>query len=189
MEPEHSAAILRAVVSNTGPLISALQSDCVFILRQFYDLIHIPASELAEFEGHGATEEIQGLMESGFIVTHDLTESERQTAQAIADEIARSARSKNKEPVHHYPEAAAIALMERGDLGAMELLVDELAAREVAQRRGVDTVGFPGLLIRTCQQGLMTPEQVRDALADCQRQGTHYSNRFIAEVYQRLKEG
>lgn len=161
----------------------------MFILRQFYDLIHIPASELAEFEGHGAAEEIWGLMESGFIVAHSLTESERQTAQAIADEIARSARSKNKEPVHHYPEAAAIALMGRGDLGAMELLVDELAAREVAQRRGVDTVGLPGLLIRTCRQGLMTPDQVREALADCQRQGTHYSNRFIAEVCQRLKEG
>lgn len=45
---------LRAVVSNTGPLISALQCGHIDILRQFYDVIHIPASELPEYEKHGA---------------------------------------------------------------------------------------------------------------------------------------
>jgi hypothetical protein len=36
----------RVAVSNTGPLISALQSDCMHILLQFYDQIHIPEEEV-----------------------------------------------------------------------------------------------------------------------------------------------
>jgi predicted nucleic acid-binding protein len=89
------------------------------ILRQFYDLIHIPASELPEYERHGARQEIRAL--------------------------------------------------------------------EVAQRRGIPIVGFPGILIRACRQGLIGPEEVRDALRECQRQETHYSNRFIEEIYNRLR--
>ena len=179
---------LRAVISNTGPMISALQCDHMHILRQFYDVIHIPASELPEYEKHGAGQEIQALVESGFIVVHDdLTASEKEAAQAIAEEISISPVSRDKEPSHHYPEAEAMVLMGRTDLEAMELLVDELAAREVAQRQGAAIVGFPGILIRACKQGLMTPEEVRDALQECQRQGTHYSIQFIEEIYDRLR--
>lgn len=179
---------LRAVISNTGPMISALQCDHMHILRQFYDVIHIPASELPEYEKHGAGQEIQTLIESGFIVVHDdLTASEKEAAQTIAEEISTSPVSRDKEPSHHYPEAEAMVLMGRTDLEAMELLVDELAAREVAQRQGVAIVGFPGILIRACKQGLMTPEEVRDALQECKRQGTHYSIQFIEEIYDRLR--
>lgn len=168
---------LRVVISNTGPMISALQCDRMPILRQFYDVIHIPASELPEYEKHGAGQEIQALIESGFIVVHDdLTASEKEAAQAIAEEISTSPVSRDKEPSHDYPEAEA-----------MELLIDELAAREVAQRQGIAMVGFPGILIRACKQGLMTPEEVRDALQECQRQGTHYSIQFIEEIYDRLR--
>lgn len=151
-------------------------------------MIHIPASELPEYEKHGAGQEIRALIESGFIVVHDdLTASEKEAAQAIAEEISTSPVSRNKEPSHHYPEAEAIVLMSRTDLEAMELLIDELAAREVAQRQGAAIVGFPGVLIRACKQGLMTPEEVRDVLQECQRQGTHYSIQFIEEIYDRLR--
>ena len=187
MEPDQTFASLRVVVSNTGPLISALQCDCMHILRQFYDLIHIASSELAELEELGAAVEIRAMIETEFIAVRNLTDSERVTARAIAEEITQSSMSRDKDPVHHYPEAEAIVLMERGNLEAVELLVDELAARETARRRRIAIVGFPGLLIRACQQDLLTPEQVRDTLIECQRQGTHYSNQFIAEIYQRLR--
>jgi hypothetical protein len=158
------------------------------ILRQFYDLIHIPASELPEYERHGARQEIRALLEAGFIKVHDdLTTLEKQTAQKIAMEIAHSSVSKDKEPAHHSPEAEAMVLMERADLQAVELLLDEAAAREVAQRRGIPILGFPGILIRACLQGLIEPEEVRDALRECQRQGTHYSTQFIEEICNRLR--
>jgi hypothetical protein len=52
----------RVAVSNTGPLISALQSDCMHILFQFYDQIHIPADEIPEYRKHGADPEIKKLL-------------------------------------------------------------------------------------------------------------------------------
>jgi len=189
MEIGEFVSVPRSSVSNTGPLISALQCGCLPLLYQFYDLVHVPVSEVAEFEGHGAGEELRRMIDSGFIVPHTLTEPEQQVARAIAEEIAASPMSRNKDPLHHYPEAEAIALMARDGLDAVELLIDERAAREIAQRRGVPIVGFPGLLIRTCRQGMMTPEQVRDALVECQRQGTHYSTALITQSYERLRKG
>jgi predicted nucleic acid-binding protein len=146
------------VVSDTGPMISALQCGRVDILRQFYDVIHIPASELPEYQQHEAKEEIQELIDVQFIVVHDdLTALEKEEAQQISKEIALSTQSRDKEPMHHYPEAEAMVLMSRMELKAVELLLDELAAREVARRRGISIVGFPGVLIRACQQGLTLP--------------------------------
>ena len=179
---------LRAVVSNTGPLISALQSGCMPILHQFYDQIHIPADELEEYEKHGAGEEVQVLMEAGFLVVHqDFTASEKEVAKAIAEEIAGYHATRDKDPAHHLPKSEAIVLMLRSDLGAVELLIDELAARKAAQRREVPIIGFPGILIRACQQEMMEPEDVKIALEECLRQGTYYTPRLINEVYSRLK--
>jgi predicted nucleic acid-binding protein len=91
------------------------------------------------------------------------------------------------------------------------LLVDELAARAIAQQRGLSIignssssflfdqtfsfpkrkslVGFIGVLIAACQQGMMSPENVRDYLKECQRQGTYYSDRIIETVYRGLVGG
>lgn len=179
----------RVVVSNTGPLISAFQAERVDILRQLYDVIFIPDSELAEFEKHGAINEIRDLIDSKFVAVHALTGEEKQAARDIAEAIAQSPLSNDKEAGHHYPEAEAMALIERPELEAQELLLDERAAREIAQAREIPVVGFAGVLIRSSQRELLSAEAVRDALTLCQQQGTHYSNQFIAEVYRRLKEG
>jgi predicted nucleic acid-binding protein len=106
-----------------------------------------------------------------------------------APAIANSPLSKNKDAAHHYSEAEAIALMNRPELSAQEILLDELAARQIAHARGIHVVGFAGILIRACQQRLLVADDVRDALMLCQQQGTHYSDRFITEIYQRLTEG
>ncbi len=180
--------IRRAAVSNTGPLISTFQANKVSILRLVYDVIFISESELAEFKKHGAAKEIHELINTGFIVVLTLTDLEKQTAQKIAEAIAQSRLSKDKVAQNHYPEAEAIALMERKELQAQEILLDELAARSIATKRGIPVVGFAGVLIRVCRQGLLSAKDVRDILTLCQQQGTHYSNRFIAQVYRRLKE-
>jgi hypothetical protein len=52
----------RVAVSNTRPLISALQCNCMHILLQFYDQIHIPADEIPEYRKHGAYPEIKKLI-------------------------------------------------------------------------------------------------------------------------------
>ena len=179
----------RVVVSNTGPLISALQSDCMHILLQLYDQIHIPVDEIQEYRKHGADPEIGVLMESGFIVVHqDFTPEENEAARIIASEIADHHSTRDKNPEHHLPEAFAIVLMLRRSSPAVELLIDELAARDVANRRGVPIIGFPGILVRACWQKIIQPEDVLVALTECQRQGTHYSSKLINEIYRSLKD-
>lgn len=177
----------KIVVSNTGPVISALQSGCMSILYQFYDQIHVPRSEMTEYDKHGAGQEVRALTDAGLLVVHQVTASEEEAAKAIAKEIAGYHTTRDKDPAHHLPESESIVLMLRRDLGAIELLIDELAARDAAKRRGVPIIGFPGILIRACQQGMMEPEDVLRALEECKKQGTHYSPKLINEVYDKLK--
>lgn len=179
----------RTVVSNTGPLISAFQSNRVEILPQLYDVIIIADSELAEFKKHGAAQEIDKLIDVEAVVVHALTDSEKAIAKEIAEAIAKSRQTKDRIASHHYPEAEAMVLMSRPSLFAQELLLDELAARVIAQSRGIPVIGFAGVLIRASQSSLLSAEEVRETLTLCQKRGTHYSASFVAEVYRRLKEG
>ena len=179
----------RIVVSNTGPMISALQSNCMQILLQLYDQIHIPVDEIQEYRKHGADQEIGTLIESGFIVVHqDFAPEENEAAKVIASEIADHHLTRDKNPEHHLPEAFAIVLMLRKNSQAVELLIDELAARDIAHRRKIPIIGFPGILVRACWQRIIEPEDVLLALTECQRQGTHYSTKLINEVYRSLKD-
>ena len=178
----------RVAVSNTGPLISALQSYCMHILFQFYDQIHIPADEIPEYRKNGADPEIKKLLETGFLVVRqDFVPEEIDVAKAIAAEIANHRATRDKNPQHHLPESFAIVLMLRSNSQAEELLIDELAARDVARLRKVPIIGFPGILIRACRQRIMEPEDVLSALEECQKQGTHYSPKLINEIYSNLK--
>jgi len=51
-----------------------------------------------------------------------------------------------------------------------------------------EQIGFAGLLIRACQTGHITPEEVRNTMFTCQSLGTHYATNFIEGIYNRLKE-
>jgi predicted nucleic acid-binding protein len=77
------------------------------------------------------------------------------------------------------PEAQAMALMQRVELGATVILLEELAARAVAREIGLNVFGFVGVLIDAAQRGLITPEEVRQVLETCRQKGTHYSDRLI----------
>jgi len=164
-------------------MLSAFQSEQTRLLRLLYDRIYVPDSTLFEYEKHGAGTLIKELIDSGFVVVCSLTEAEKGTAKRLSEEIANHTLTKDKEPLNHYPEAEAIVLMMREAFSANEILLDELAARQVAQKSGMPMVGFPGILIRACQSGAITPEEVKNILLECQRKGTHYSNRLIEIVY------
>lgn len=180
--------MLKCAVSNTGPMLSIFQSEQVALLKSLYDRIYIPASTLAEFTKHGAGALIQELIDTGFIVVCELSESEKETAKRISEEIAAHPLTKDKGAQNHYPEAEAMVLMGRMELLAPEILLDEQAAREVARAHRLSFIGFPGLLIRACKAGQMTPEDVRDILVKCVSFGTHYASHFIEGIYRRLKE-
>ena len=68
------------------------------------------------------------------------------------------------------------------------LLLDELAAREIAKQRGVSLSGFPGVLLLAVQTGLITAEELKQRLEQCRQQGTHYGVKFIQQVYEMAKQ-
>ena len=72
---------------------------------------------------------------------------EKSEASHIAIEIANSLLAKDKEPVSHIAEAEAIVLIRRLLPIANYILLDELAAREIAERRGLPITGFAGILL------------------------------------------
>jgi predicted nucleic acid-binding protein len=63
------------------------------------------------------------------------------------------------------------------------LLVDELAARVVAEQMGLTISGFAGVLLVAVQEELLTANELKERLETCRQQGTHYSEAFIEQVY------
>ena len=174
-------------VANTGPLISAFQCRRIDLLEFYFSLIHVPSSCWAEYEKHGIAGGMQQLIEEGLVVVHILTKAEFERARRIADAIASSPMSRDASPQGHIPDAEAIVLMEREELEASVLLVDELAAREVASRRNHLVTGFPGIVYFAVKYNRITPEAARELLYTCQRAGTYYATRFIESLYLEMK--
>jgi len=170
-------------VSNTGPLILAFQCGRADLLRRYFRVIHIPQSELDEFQRHNAAEEIEQLVDGGLVQVHVLTSEECRRAEEIARRIASRPSARVKEYQHHLPEAEAMVLMEKGHLDADVILLDERAAREVARESGLPVAGFVAILGKACLEGLLSAEEIRALLKVCQAAGTRYSNALIEEVY------
>jgi predicted nucleic acid-binding protein len=173
------------VVSNTGPLISAFQSDSFGLVKEMFQIVHLPRACLEELDEHGWMDKVWENREA--IRIHDLTSDERAEVLEIAERI--SYRALDKEPVHHLGEAEVIVLAKREEFKDNLVLIDELAAREVALEEGLVISGFPGVLVRAVERGLINPEELRKRLKICQSLGTWYGSSFIEEVYRRVKGG
>jgi predicted nucleic acid-binding protein len=178
----------KCAVSNTGPMISVFQSDQVELLKSLYDRIYIPNSALPEYTKHGAEALIKELIGVGYMAVCELSGTEKEAAKQISEEIANHPLTMDRIPQNHYAEAEAMVLMNRPELQALEILLDEQAAREVARKHGLSVIGFAGVLVRACKEGRITPEAVRDILCKCRSLGTHYAKEFIKSIYARLKE-
>lgn len=171
-------------VSNTGPLISAFQCGRTDLLKRYFSVIYITASELIELDKHGWTDDVRELINEGFvIVVEELTEQEKEFAEGVAKRIAADPTSHDPGWRNHLPEAEAIVLMQqRAHLVVGQILLDEKAARKVAQELGLPMTGFPGVLGRAGLDGLLTQGEIRQLLKTCRQQGTHYSDELIETV-------
>jgi predicted nucleic acid-binding protein len=101
-----------SMISNTGPLMSALQCGRVDLLKRYIDRLYIPFSVQAEIERHGLGPQVQPLVNEGWIIPVDLTAEETSQAQDLARRIAASPLTNDKTPVNHLPEAEAIVLVQ-----------------------------------------------------------------------------
>lgn len=174
-------------ISDTGPLISAFQSASYVLLSQIFDAIHIPPACMVELNRHGWHDEVEAAKPHLDLV--ELTEQEQQQALNIAQQISGKPGMLNTEAKVHVGEAQAIVLALRPDYPNDVLLLDELAARQIAKEIGLNISGFPGVLLLAVQYKLISPGELKTKLEACRQRGTHYSAAFIEEVYEIARQG
>jgi predicted nucleic acid-binding protein len=174
-------------VSNTGPLISAFQSNSFELLTQIFAEIHTPSGCVAELVKHGWEDAIKSVSPKLIIVS--LTADEENQALRIAEQIAQHPDTADPVAINHLGEAQAMILALRSEYQADLLLLDELAARAVAKQLNLKLSGFPGVLLLAVQGGLVSAEDLRERLELCQAQGTHYGATFIQQVYKMAQQG
>jgi predicted nucleic acid-binding protein len=168
-------------ICNTGPLISAFQSYSLDLVTTLLPVIHIPSACVDELIRHGWSKSLHSA--ASRIKTHSLTEAEGEIARTIAQQIAFHPLSLDPVPDNHLGEAQAMVLAARPEFANDVLLLDELAARAVAKELGLTLSGFAGVLLVAVREGLLTAGELKKRLETCQRQGTHYSEAFIEQVY------
>lgn len=105
----------------------------------------------------------------------------------VAQQIAMSPLFRDAMVASHIPDAETIVLAQRLGGECDFVLLDEMAAREVASNLGLSVTGFLGTLRFAYLRGLVTVEEVEDILRECQRQGTHYSNALIHDFCEMLR--
>jgi len=72
---------MTSAVSDTGPLISAFQSDSLALLTQILAEIHVPTGCVVELTHHGWEEEVRGA--SPRLVVVELTPAEENRAESL----------------------------------------------------------------------------------------------------------
>ncbi len=174
-------------VSNTGPLISAFQSNSFGLLTDIFTEIHTSTICIDELEQHGWKNEIQAVAPK--LVGVGLTPDEEHHALFLARQIARHSNTHDPIAESHLGESQAIVLALRPEYQHDLLLLDELAAREVARGVNVNLSGFPGVLLLAVQGGLLSAEDLKTRLETCREQGTHYGAAFIRQVYEMASQG
>jgi predicted nucleic acid-binding protein len=173
-------------VSNTGPLISAFQSNSFVLLTQIFAEIHIPTACVTELKKHGWGKEVRAA--SGKLVIVELTPSEKKQALYFAKQIAQHPDTNDPIVKNHLGESQAIVLALRPEYQDDLLLLDELAARAIAKQTNVKLSGFPGVLLLAVQIGLISDDELKARLEVCRAQGTHYSEKLIQQVYAIAKQ-
>ena len=153
------------VVSDTSPIANLIVIGRLDILRELYSQVVIPPKVLSE---------VQALKNFGV----DLAEFEN------ADWIEVKAPQNDAE-VHQLlseinkGEAEAIVLFE--ELRADLLLIDERLGWNVAQRKGLRTVGLLGSLVKAKEQGIA--QQIKPLIEDLRaKAGFWVGDKLVARV-------
>jgi predicted nucleic acid-binding protein len=187
-------------ICDTGPLISAFQSESTRILALLFAALVAPGAVRDELEDHGwgrQWAELEADKRFWIVRPQVISPSPRlqELAESLAGRVAQKSRQPN--PDAHIGEAQVIALAMRGRYRerhtGVELpnvaLLDERAAREVALEEGLIVTGFPGVLLAATQAGIIKPDDLESRLKRCQALGTHYSNELVAQVVEAARRG
>ena len=173
------------LLSDTGPLVSAFQSNSINLIATLFGSIHSTETCVNELVHHG-WEEILKQVEDMLII-HALTKPEKDDALAWARKISAHPGAKDRDPKSHLGEAEVIA--RRAEFKDAVILLDELAARAIASELGLTISGFAGVLLLAVEAGLLTPKELKERLERCRKLGTHYSKSFIESIFKLAQAG
>ena len=95
------------------------------------------------------------------MLAEPLTAGEKERAEVLAHWIAAQPLSGDPDYRSHLPEAEAMVVAARPELGCVRILLDELAARAVAEEEGLRITGFPGIIGQAGLDGLLTRNDIR----------------------------
>jgi predicted nucleic acid-binding protein len=157
------------VVSNSGPLIHLSWIDQLELLRHLHEELLVPVAVRDEVLRAG--DDVLGIagLRAAFNVGWI-------SVQPVANQVLVA----NFASIVDRGEAEAIALMEEAD--ADLLLLDDLAARKLAQARGLAITGMIGLLREAREHGLI-PE-VTPLLLELRHTGFRISNALVDRIRQ-----
>lgn len=136
-----------AVVTDTGPLIHLSEADALGLLELF-DRIQVPETVFSELEQGGLPPELESL-------------NYERVATDVPDEET------DLDP----GERAALRLAVESD---SILLTDDLAARETAESRGVETHGSIGVVLYARSAGRVDAETAKELLRSLESDTTLY---------------
>lgn len=142
-------------VANSSPLIVFERVERLDVLRELFGQLRVPSAVRLEVFG---TNQLPDWVE------------ERSLSQPLAPQIA-SARLGAGES-----EAIALAL----EVKATELIIDDLAARRLAQSLGLSIIGCLGLLLRAKHRGLIPV--VRPLMQAMQSDEFRISDNLFAKI-------
>jgi predicted nucleic acid-binding protein len=131
------------VVADTSPLNYLILTEAIDVLQKLFGALVIPRGVHAELLASRAPEKIRKWAES----PPDWVEI--RTATHVVDSRLDALDSGERE---------AIAIFE--ELGATQLLMDDLPGRKEAARRGIPTVGTLGILKIGADAGLVDLEEM-----------------------------
>jgi len=144
-------------ISNATPLIYLAKIGILKYLRQLYKNIQIPPEVKVEVvdrgieEGYSDAFVIEQALKEGWIIVEGLSDENLERARIYADTMKID-----------LGESQAIFLaLQKGE---KEILIDQTEVREAAKSLGLIPHGTIYVLIRCCQRGFLTKEQVIDLL-------------------------
>jgi predicted nucleic acid-binding protein len=130
---------MRPVISNTGPLIALADIGQLELLRQLYETIFIPPAVRAEVLNEPARAAVQAALTEGWL-----------SEQRPSDTHVISLLNESLDP----GESEAIALAQQ--IEPRWIILDDLAARHVAEAIGLPVIGTLGVLVQAKDTGYVT---------------------------------
>ena len=151
------------IVLNTSPVIFLAKIDCLTLLKNCVEELYIPEAVFHELNNYLPPE---------FIKVHQVSEIGKAYVQGALGRL-------------HQGELEAMILAK--EITADYIVLDDLLARNKAQRLGIHVIGTIGLLLWLEKRGLLSKEQTWQKITQLTEQhGMYLSTPLLQQLKNKL---